>query len=93
MSTYNVIKLPLWGTEYFKTNDKCIFFTEFAKSNIKYVYDLISDNGQIKSDTQIADSLLNKRNMNSQLYILKRYIIKHLRKLDLTSAPFISKKD
>ena len=53
-----VLQLPIWGNEYFK-NESCLLLTQWIKSGIKYVKDLVNKNGKLFSDVNLFTKIPN----------------------------------
>ena len=71
-STYNILTQPLWGNINFMMKDKCFYFPEWIEDGILYVKDLINENGQYKSDEELYNMISNKRNIISQISLIKK---------------------
>ncbi len=90
INKYEMIEQPIWGNEYFKVENKCLYFKQWAESGIYYVKDLIDNNGEIKSDRALYDAILNKQNVLQQLFIIKNHIMNKLKKVDVSCAKFVN---
>ena len=54
-----------------------------------YVKDLVNMNGSFKGDNEFYIDILDKTNILQELYVVKHYILKHIKKLDVSSAHHI----
>lgn len=73
---FEIRKEIIWGNKNIKYNGKCILFKTWIDSNIIFINDIISANGEIDTKT-IYNKLNNKHNWISELNILKKAIPKH----------------
>ena len=77
----DIAQLPLWGCEYFKIRSTCLYMKIFITNNIMYVKHLINPDGNIKSDAQLMQLADDKINIIQEVYIIKNYILKQLKKV------------
>ena len=89
LNTHEVVQQPIWGNEYFKVNDSCVYIKGWVKSKVLYIKDLISDSGEIKSDKEFFECNVEKQSCLHSMFILKNYVIKKIRDYDLSIAPFV----
>lgn len=92
LSTNEIVQLPIWGSEYFKVGITCLYLKSWLTEGILYVKDFINPNGSIMSDDQLFNCIGDKRNVVQDMYIIKRYVIKKFRHLDLSIANSVSIK-
>ena len=59
INRYEMIEQPIWGNEYFKVANKCLYFQQWAEPGIYYIKDLIDNNGEVKIDTVLYDNISN----------------------------------
>ena len=69
--------------------DRCLFLKTWVSSNVSYVKDLINDHGELMSDEEIYDTIDNKHNIYAEIVIIKKYILKRIRGVDCSIAPFV----
>ena len=89
MSNYDLLTQPLWGNFHFKVNDECLYFSEWVKSNILYVKDLVNKDGCIKSDEELFKMIRNKRNLFKEIFMVKKYILQKIKTFNLSNANFV----
>ena len=92
LNKHEVIAQPIWGNSYFKVGNTCLYFKEWIMSGILYIKDLISDDGIIFDERSMADKITNKRDILQQLYIVKNIVIKKIKRLDISIAPYVKIK-
>ena len=89
---HDLIQQPLWGNEYFKLKNTCLYYKQWASSNVLYVKDLIGENGYVLNDHELYNRIRVKQNIHQQIYVVKNYIVKHIKKSDISIAPFVKIK-
>ena len=77
------------GKPHFKANDECLYFPQWVKSNILYVKDLVNENGCIKSDNELFQMIGNKRNLIQEIFMVKKYVLKKIKKYNISNAKFV----
>ena len=65
----------IWGNDLIKFNKKPLYFSNWIKSNIIYINDLLNEKGELQ-EGYIRDKLVDKRNWMVETCILKRAIPK-----------------
>ncbi len=50
MSKYQICEQPLWGNEYFKVNDECLYLKMWLESNMLYVKELVNIDGSLNKN-------------------------------------------
>ena len=85
----DVIEQPIWGNEYFRVKNKCLYFKYWIDKKIMYIKDLINNDGTVKTDLDLYNSVNNKSNIFQELYVIKNYVIKRLNGYDLSIAPYV----
>ena len=91
MQDVELLSQPLWGNENFKYRKKCIYFKSWLAEDIRYVKDLIFSD-TFKSDTDWFGIISNKSNILHELYVMKNHVYKHMKKVDLSLAPYVNVK-
>ena len=89
MNKHEVVQEPIWGNVYFKVNKTCLYLKDWIKAGIMYIKDLIDDKGSIKGDEILYNSIESKNDIVKELYIIKNYVIKKIRHIDVTIAPYV----
>ena len=89
LNNHELIQQPLWGNEYFKIGETHLYLKEWLKKSIYYVKDLINEAGNIKSDNELYRITNNHKNIVTEMYILKNYIMKKIRKFDVSIGPYV----
>lgn len=92
LTVHEKLQLPIWGCEYFKVNNTCLYFKGWIKEGIIYVKDLINENGEIKNDTELYKCNRVKHDILKEVYVIKRYVIKRFKHVDVNIAPYIKIK-
>ena len=54
--------------------------------------DLIGENGYVLNDHELYNRIRVKQNIHQQIYVVKNYIVKHIKKSDISIAPFVKIK-
>ena len=93
LNVHELIQQPLWGSEYFKLKNTCMYYKQWASSNMLYVKDLVIENGCILNDRELYDKVREKQNIHQEIFVVKNYIVKHIRDRDLSIAPYVNIKD
>ena len=88
LSTSEIMTLPIWGSEYFKVNNTCIYFKSWIKKGVYYIKDLINENGTLKNDNELYNCTDDKRDIIKEIYILRKYVMKRIKHYDVTIAPY-----
>ena len=91
ISDYEMMTQPIHGNILFKWKDKCLYLKSFLKSNILYVKDLINENGVLKSEQEMYNSITFKATALNDMFILKNTVMKMLMKFDVRVAVHINK--
>ena len=92
LNTYEILQLPLWGCEYFKVKNACLYLRRWIKKGIYYVKDLVNNNGCIKNDVELYNCTENTCNAFKEVFIVKQYILKRLKIIDVSIAPYVKIK-
>lgn len=87
------LQQPIWGNEHFKTKGSCLYLKSWILSNIMYVKDLITKEGVIMSDELLYKQIKDKSNVLIELSIIKKYVLKRLKDVDCSLAPYVQIKD
>lgn len=66
-------KQVIWGNRYIKHNKTCICFKSWIYSNLISINDIISENGQIETES-ILPKFKHKKNWISEINIIKKVI-------------------
>jgi hypothetical protein len=93
LSKSEVVEQAIWGNEYFKVGNCCLYYKRWIFENICYVKDLVNKDGVLKSDDDMYEIIKDKRNILQELSIVKKYIMKRLKHIDTTIAPYVKIKD
>lgn len=70
MSLNALLKEPLWCNKIFMFKNKPVFFKDWLKSGIKYLNDIVNENG-LKPAEWFSDQLVCKRNWICEYMIIK----------------------
>ena len=90
MTKIEMLSQPIWGNEYFKSKDKCLFLENWLKSGFIHVKDLFDTNGNFITEEALQEKLKDKHNWISEFYILKNVVYKNIRKhFDTSVCPYI----
>ena len=89
LNKHDIMQQPIWGNEYFKVKDICLYNKGWVKNQVLYVKDLINDKGMLKSDTDLFDCNPEKHNIVQSVYVLKNYVYKKIKGFDLCIAPYV----
>ena len=54
--------------------------------------DLIDEHGYVMSDLELYKRIRVKQNIHQEIYVVKNYIIKHIKNIDISIAPFVKIK-
>ena len=73
LNPLHILNQPIWGNQYFMCNDKCLYFKEWIDSNVLLVRDVINRDGTVKSDLDLHNIITDRRDINRQAFILKKY--------------------
>ena len=92
MSGSEVMQQPLWGNKHFKVGNTCLYFKEWIECGIMYIKDLVNFNGTLKSEDELFCIINKKTDIVKQLFIMKKYVYKRLRSVDVDIAPFVNMK-
>ena len=92
LNAHEIAQLPLWGSEYFKIRSKCMYIKHWLSNDILYVKDLFNEDGSVKNDAQLSDCIADKRNILAEVYCIKHYVLKRIRKIDMSIAPYVKIK-
>ena len=85
---YQLLTQPIWGNKLFQINGECLYFSSWIKSNILYIKDLINDDGTIKTDYELCDSVVDKREIIRELFLLKKCVINKIKGKNVTNAQY-----
>ena len=89
LNEHEIVQLPLWGTEYFKVKNTCLYLKKWIRNGIMYIKDLIGENGKIKNDEELI-TLETESDANIiNAYIIKNYVVKKIKKYNLSIAPYV----
>ena len=88
LNGYQLLTQPLWGNTLFQVKGECLFSKAWANAKILYVKDLVNENGSVKTEDELYDSIDDKRNIMKDLFTIKKSVIKKIRKKDLSNAPY-----
>ena len=66
----------LWGNKYIQSRGKTLLMDNWKKSNINFIEDILSKNGNFKSAEEIFNILKNKRNWLIEYHIIIKSIPK-----------------
>ena len=89
LNTSEVLSQPIWGNEYFKVKQTCLYLKEWIKCGKLYVKDLIKQNGEILTDLEMMEIIRGSRNIYIDILMIKQYVLKRIKDLDCSSAPYI----
>jgi hypothetical protein len=89
LNKHEIFEQPIWGNEYFKVQNICLYYKGWMSENILYIKDLVNNNGVFKSDMDIYVSTKDKRNIYQELYVITNYVIKRVQHIDASIAPFV----
>ena len=70
----------------------CLYLKHWIQNGILYVRDLIKNNGVTMNDIEIANCTNDKRNIVKDIFIIKNYVLKRIKNLDMSIAPFVKIK-
>ena len=62
LNSVELLSQIIWGNEYFKTSNKCLYFKGWVNSNILYFKYLFDTNGQWIWEPEIMKKVINKSN-------------------------------
>ena len=93
LSDHEILEQPLWGNEYFKIKDTCLFIKGWSKNNILYVKDVVNENGRIMTDVELYNLNIDKTNALQSIFILKNYVLKKIKECDLSLAHAVKIKN
>ena len=79
----------IWGNEYFKLNNKNLYYKNWIESGFIYVKDLFSKDGQFLNEVQILHKLNKKNNWIVEYATLKLVLHKQLKKFNSNICKFI----
>ena len=89
LNKHEIIQQPIWGNEYFRVGETCLYIKGWIQNNIFYVKDLFTDRGILKNDKSLYDLNIDKCNALQSVFILKNHVLKALQKHDLSIAPYV----
>ena len=89
LSPHEVFEQPIWGNQYFRIKESCLYSKQWIKKKVLYVKDLINENGVIKDDNELYDMLTNRRNVFSDIYIVKNYVLIRIKDFDCSIAKYV----
>ena len=92
MSESEICQQPLWGNMHFRFGNTCIYLREWIKDGIMYIKDLINEYGIFRSEEEFFMIIDNKFDIVKQLFIIKQYVYKRLRGVNLDIAPYVKIK-
>lgn len=87
MSLNALLKEPLWCNKIFVLKNKPVFFKEWLKSGIKYLNDIVNENG-LKPAEWFSDQLVCKRNWICEYVIIKTIFSKCFQKYDCSDIQY-----
>ena len=90
LSVHEILQLPLWGCEYFKIRNTCLYLDGWINNNMFFVKDLINVDGSIKNDKELFECTTKRITMIKDAFIVKNYVIKRIIRLDVTIGPFVN---
>ena len=90
LSVHEILQLPLWGCEYFKIRNTCLYLDGWINNNMYLVKDLINVDGSIKNDVELLECTSKRITMIKDAFIVKNYVIKRIIQLDVTIGPFVN---
>ena len=93
LNTHDFLAEPIWLNERFCINKKPVFISNWTKSNILYVKDLFDDHGHLKSEENIFQNLINKRNWIAEYAQIKSIIKPFLRMFETSNAQYVNIKN
>ena len=93
LSTSEIVQLPLWGSEYFKVCNTCLYLKPFIDKEIYYVKDIVDNKGNILADRDIIRIASGESNQIQQSYIFKNCVINKIRSKDLSISQYVKIKD
>ncbi len=71
MSSYEFLTSPIWFNNNFTFNDQTLYISNWTKSNILYVRDLINNDGELITEQELLNKLNIKRNWIREYFIVK----------------------
>ncbi len=92
LSSSEIVQLPLWGSEYFKVCNTCLYLKPFIDKGIYYVKDIVDNYGNIIVDTDIIRIASGQCNQIQQSYLFKNCVINKIKSKDLSISPFVKIK-
>ena len=93
LNKHDIVQQPIWGNEYFKINNSCLYLKNFIESRILYVKDLINNNGNIMNDHELYNCMQSKQDYLRSVYIVKNHVIKKIVQFDVNIAPYVKITD
>ena len=89
LANVEMLSQVIWGNEYFKTKNKCLFFINWIPSDIIYVKDLFDANGEWISEKEILNKLSKKYNWIAKYSLIKKIVGKQIKKFDGSIGKYI----
>ena len=89
LNKHEIAEQPIWGNHLFRTRNTCLYLKNWVNSNFLYIKDIITKNGNVKSDNELFQSITAKQNIWQELYLIKNYVIRKIQMVDLSIAPFV----
>ena len=77
---------PLFGNEFFKANDKCLYFPNWIRSGIYLVKHLVSEEGHLLTDEEIYNRIQRKINIISEIFVIKNVVLPRITTCNLYLA-------
>ncbi len=75
MSDYDFLTSPIWFNNNFTFNEQTLYMSNWTKSNILYVRDLINVDGNLITEPELLTKLNCKRNWIREYFIVKNVFI------------------
>ena len=92
LNKHEILSQPIWGNNYFKVGNRCLYFKEWIKCGILYVKDLIDDDGLMLTDDNMFRKICDKKNIVNQVFIIKNYVMKRIKSFDTSIGPYVKIK-
>ena len=89
MNEHEIMEMTIWGNEYFKVNEECLFFKNWIAAGYFYIKSLIDKNGKIKSDDVFYESIVSWRDFYHQMFIIRKYVLKKVKCFQTGIAPYV----
>ena len=91
MNDHDFLQQPIFGNEAIKVKGHCLLYRNWIKGKLKYIKDLVKDDGTLIDIQDLYDKLEQKCTIMFELYTIKRILSHRLKECDLSLAKYINK--